>query len=291
MRRDSLPVIALAIAVMIPQLAYAHGEVGNRIFLSPIVGNDAFPDNALDVNVGRSDYKFSLLPGIEKTLTDNSSILIESGWVRVTRGAQGHETSGSSDLSIFFRQSIYISVPHELEFTLSPILMVPTGTRQVADQGYTHLGGEALLGKGMGDLPDSQEFRYLRPFALQAEVGYAGRVQGPANSDAFANLEIEYSLRYLNQFVEPVEGGTSIVNLVPYVQFNYVQSFIASRLTTSPDFRLTPGIAYLSDWCEVSVGSQVALNGAYQRGDRVGVLGLVEVFYDNIFPVLGWNPF
>jgi hypothetical protein len=33
----------------------------------------------------------------------------------------------------------------------------------------------------MGDLPDSPPFKYLRPFAVQAEVGYAGRVQGPAN--------------------------------------------------------------------------------------------------------------
>jgi hypothetical protein len=47
----------------------------------------------------------------------------------------------------------------------------------------------------------------------------------------------------------------------------------------------------LGDYCEFSVGAQVALNGAVPSGDHVAVLGLVEVFYDNIFPVLGWNPF
>jgi hypothetical protein len=41
----------------------------------------------------------------------------------------------------------------------------------------------------------------------------------------------------------------------------------------------------------LSVGAQVALNGAVPSGDHVAVLGLVEIFYDNIFPVLGWNPF
>jgi hypothetical protein len=78
---------------------------------------------------------------------------------------------------------------------------------------------------------------------------------------------------------------------MPYVQFNYTQSFIASRLTTSPDFRLTPGIAYLGDYGELSVGTQIALHNAAPNGDRVAVLGLVEIFYDDIFPVLGWKPF
>jgi hypothetical protein len=143
----------------------------------------------------------------------------------------------------------------------------------------------------MGDIPDSPVLKYCRPFAIQAEVGYAGRIQGPANSDDFANLEVEYSLRYLDRFVEPIGAGKPFLDFVPYVQFNYTQAFIASRLTTSPDFRLTPGIAYLGDKFELSVGPQIALNGSYQSGDRVAVLGLVEIFYDNIFPALGWNPF
>jgi hypothetical protein len=82
-----------------------------------------------------------------------------------------------------------------------------------------------------------------------------------------------------------------LVELVPYVQFDYVQSFMASRLSTKPDFRLTPGIAYLGDYCELSLGAQAALNGAAHRGDHVAAIGLVEVFYDNIFPALGWKPF
>jgi hypothetical protein len=78
---------------------------------------------------------------------------------------------------------------------------------------------------------------------------------------------------------------------VPYTELDYAQSLIASRLTTFPDFRLTPGLAYLGDCCEVSVGMQVALKGAAQRGDRVAVIGLIEVFYDEIFPALAWKPF
>jgi hypothetical protein len=277
--------------LLVPRICSAHGVVGDRVFLSPIVGNDAFPDNALDLASHRSDYAFSLLPALEKLLTDNSSLLFVGGWYRITPGAHQHRTEGFADLSIYFRQAVYISAPHELEFTLSPILILPTGNRQIADQGYTHLGGEALLGKGFGDLPDSPTLEYLRPLAVQAEVGYTGRIQGPANSDVFGNLELEYSLRYLIRRVEPLHVGRPLVDLVPYVQLNYAQSFIASRLSTKPDFRLTPGLAYMGHYCELSVGAQIALNNAAPKGERVAVIGLVEIFYDDIFPALSWKPF
>jgi hypothetical protein len=283
--------IFASMLMLMQGLASAHGVVGNRIFLSPIVGNDAFPDSVLDLGVRRSDYQFSLMPAIEKQLSGNSSLLLVSGWDRITPRHRQLETSGSTDLSIYFRQAVYVSVPHELELTLSPILVLPTGNRQIADQGYTHLGGEVLLGRGLGDLPDSPSLKYLRPFAVQAEAGYTGRIQGPANSDVFGNLELEYSLDYLDRFVERLNTARPWTDLVPYVQLNYTQSFIASRLTTSPDFRLTPGLAYLGDCCELSVGTQIELNNAAPSGDRVAVLGLVEIFYDDIFPVLNWKPF
>ena len=272
-------------------ITYAHGVVGNRIFLSPIVGNDAFPDNALDLTMRRSSYGFSFMPALERLLSKNSSVLVESSWNRITPGARRREGEGFGDLPIYYRQGMFISVPHEMEITLSPFVVLPVGNRQIADQGYAHLGGELLLGKGLGDLPNQGLPKYLRPLALQAEAGYAGRVQGPANSDVFGNLELEYSVEYLKDFVEPVKVGRPLLELMPYVQFNYAQSFIDSRLTTRPDFRLTPGLAYLGDYCELSIGAQVALNGAANSGDRAAIIGLVEIFYDDIFPSLGWFPF
>jgi hypothetical protein len=178
-----------------------------------------------------------------------------------------------------------------MEFTVSPFVVAPTGNRQIADQGYTHLGADFLLGKGMGDLPPAGALKYLRPFAIQAEAGYAGRVQGPSNSDVFANFELEYSLSYLDEFVQPRSLHHPWVDLVPYTQFNYSQALIASRLSTLPDFRITPGLAYLGHYYELSIGAQLAINGAAQPGDRGAVIGLVEVFYDDIFPTLGWKPF
>jgi hypothetical protein len=41
----------------------------------------------------------------------------------------------------------------------------------------------------------------------------------------------------------------------------------------------------------VSLSAQVTLNGAAQTRDRVSIIGLVEVFYNDVFPALGWEPF
>jgi hypothetical protein len=93
----------------------------------------------------------------------------------------------------------------------------------------------------------------------------------------------------LDYFVERLNIDHRLVELVPYVQFNYAQSFIASRLTTKPDYRLTPGLAYLGNYCELSVGAQVALNGAANGGDRLAVIGLIEIFCDDLCRVEMWR--
>lgn len=89
-----LHAIALLLGVfqLTASLTYGHGVVGDRTFISPIVGNDAFPDNALSFTVRRSNYDLSLLPEVEKLLSDNSNLLLISGWDQL-------EQKGSPDPS------------------------------------------------------------------------------------------------------------------------------------------------------------------------------------------------
>ena len=51
----TVSIVAVTLPLLMPSVASAHGVVGDRIFISPIVGNDAFPDNALDLTTRRSD--------------------------------------------------------------------------------------------------------------------------------------------------------------------------------------------------------------------------------------------
>jgi hypothetical protein len=73
----------LTLALLVPRISSAHAVVGDRIFLNPIVGNDAFSDNALDLTTPRSNYEFALLPALEKRLSEKSSLLFVTSWQRV----------------------------------------------------------------------------------------------------------------------------------------------------------------------------------------------------------------
>ena len=94
----SLVIVAAIFVLIRTSVADAHGVVGNRIFLSPIVGNDAFPDNALNLATHRSDYQFSLIPAFEKQLSANSSLLFVRGWERISPGHGQQATTGFSGL-------------------------------------------------------------------------------------------------------------------------------------------------------------------------------------------------
>ena len=99
----------LTLILLVPESTSAHGVVGNRIFLSPIVGNDAFPDNAFNLTARRSDYEFSLLPELEKQLSNSSSLLFTGGWARVNASASQQDTTGATDFSMYFRLAVYKS--------------------------------------------------------------------------------------------------------------------------------------------------------------------------------------
>jgi hypothetical protein len=129
-----------------------HGMVGDRVFLNPIVGNDAFPDNALRPTMRRSDYQFSLLPEFEKQLSDTSSVLLNISWDELEPQKKS-DVVGLTDLTIYFRQALLTSDPHELELTVSPFVVVLNGNRQIGDQRYTHLGANCHSARALEIYP------------------------------------------------------------------------------------------------------------------------------------------
>ena len=60
--------IALTFILLAPESTSAHGVVGNRIFLSPIVGNDAFPDNAFNSPRAEAIMSFHCYPNWKSSL-------------------------------------------------------------------------------------------------------------------------------------------------------------------------------------------------------------------------------
>jgi hypothetical protein len=141
--------------------------------------------------------------------------------------------------------------------------VIPTGSPSVEEQQHTQLGPELLWVKGFGqDLPNKGFLKYLRPFAFQGDVGYTPALGGRTWHELFADNVIEYSLPYLSNNVRDIGLPWPVRNMYPYVEFNYDQLIDGPAGQTLPQWQVTPGIAFLNYYIELSVATQLAINKA-----------------------------
>jgi hypothetical protein len=303
-----LTILLFLIGIFAPgSMAWAHGTVGDYTFLEPIVAEDANPKNEFDIvrpqwtrtTEGR---EFSLGFGLEKILIPAPdsyahgrpgnglvSIAIESEWVEESP-KEGHRMTGFNDLELLPKVA-FLTVPeHELRFSLGANFVIPTGSPSVEEQNHTQLGPVFLWVKGFGDLPNKGFLKYLRPFAVQGDVGYIPALGGPTWHELFADNVIEYSLPYLSNNVRDIGLQWPLRNLYPYVEFNYDQLIDGPAGQTFPAVQVTPGLAFLNRYLELSVATQLALNKGAAPDNHARVMFLVDLFIDDIFPWTRWTP-
>ena len=277
--------------------AWAHGVVGDYVFLEPLVTQDPTPANELDLLmpswVKDSDANnYSNSSSIEKVLwiDENQmprvSVGVGSGWEHQAP-YQGPSHQGFFGLTTFAKYALFYSLKHEFLTSIVLQLELPTGTPGIQSSSHTALGPVFLWEKGMGDLPNGSWLKYMRPFGIQCDFGYVPTIGGPTNHDMFANAVIEYSLPYLSNNVRDIGLKWPLRNLYLFNEFNYDQLIAGPPGQTFPTILATPGLAYVSYHFELAVGTQLALNQAAVSGNHAAVLGLLDIFYDSFFPRLG----
>ena len=290
--------LALILTTMIPTSpAFAHGVVGDYIFLEPLVAEDPTPANEFDVaapswNKTSDGNIFSLGYGLEKILYEDHnymprfSVGVENGW-SYQWPKHAPDRHGFDNLEMFAKWAFFVSPEHEFLLSIGPLLQIPTGTPDVEEQSHTSLGPMLLWEKGMGDLPNWTALKYLRPLGLQGDFGYLPALSGHTSHLMFADQVVEYSLPYLSNSVQDVGLKPPFRNLFLFTEFNYSQLVAGPSQETFPNILATPGVAYVGYNFELSVGTQFALNRAAVPGTHAAVIGLLDVFYDSIIPKVG----
>ena len=300
MRRKT--VFALMIAfVMRASAAYAHGVVGDYIFLEPLITDDATPANEADIlaptwNRNSGGRTFSIGSSIEKLLGTDSEGLPRfslgggSTWISQSP-KQGPDVSGFDVLNLFAKYAFLVVPQHEFILSAKTVLQLPTGNPDVTSQQHTSLGPELIGAKALGDLPNTTLLKWLRPIGFQADFGYLPALGGHTSHHMFADGMIEYSMLYLSNNVQDIGLKWPLRNMFLYSEFNYDQLITGPPHQTFPTLLATPGIAYVSYRFELSVGTQFALNQASVPGTHAAVLGLLDIFYDSIIPQANWKLF
>lgn len=294
----------LIIAVMlacIPSDLWAHGTVGRRMFIEPLFTEDANIKNEL--NLPRAEFlrlpdgSFrSFSASFEKALYPNRwSVVI--GQSRVYRRVAGSTIAGFDDLEVGTKLTLYRSHKHELVLTPALFLTAPTGSHSVAEH-RTKLQPALIFAKGFGDL----KWGWLRPLALQGDIGYEAAVTGEHERHATYDMVLEYSVPYLNRFVRNSDtrfdlehnqrlGHSSraiLGNMYPFVEFN--GSTPVGHTSGSSATFLRPGLAYVGKFFQISTAADVPLRGYLPRR-RVGAVVLFDLFLNEVLPGFGWTPF
>jgi len=210
------------------------------------------------------------------------------GYQRLEQEGEDEALSGFSNLGLAYKQVLLALRPNEFVLTISPSLELPVGDSKVSET-HPRAGGDVLFQKGFGDLPDS--LGMLQPFGIEGDAGWESKVTGARDDLLNADLELEYSLGYLDANVASNSVPTLMRNLTPNLDFDYAQYLSAHSNSSEPDFELTPAIAWLNDTFEVNLGAQIPLNRASQGTGRVAFVWLLGVSYDQLVPALGWNLF
>jgi hypothetical protein len=286
-----------AVAMVVMMLATvaaqpAHAQVGARDFVEPIVTEDANPSNELTIVPGwnreshSSDFNFAF--SIEKQLSDAASIQLGDSYNSFSRRRE-RTSEGFDNPEILAKWAFLTSNEHEFRIAIGADIFVPLGDASVGAETHTRGGPLLMWEKGMGDVADTGFARYLRPFAIQGDMGYLPAWGGPESGEFVSNAIIDYSIAYLAAANVPMPDV--IAGFDPFVEFNYEQIAIGRRTNSPPDFRVTPGLAYVWGPYQITLATQVALNRTASHNDQAAVIGLIDIMLDEMLPAARWKPF
>jgi hypothetical protein len=284
---------------LMPQaMAWAHGVVGDRVFLEPLITQDPTPANEFDISLSwvrsADANNYSIGSSIEKVLWIDDKYMPRfsvgggSNWQHQVP-YRGASQQGFDALTLFAKWAPYYSLKHEFLVSIGTQIQLPTGNTGIQSSSHTSLGPLFLWEKGMGDLPNSSVVKYLRPFAIQTDFGYVPALGGPTRHHMFADATIQYSLLYLSNEVQDIGLKWPLRNIFLFTEINYDQLIRGPSGETFPNLLATPGIAYVGYHFQLSVGTQFALNNPSIPGTHAAVLGLLDIFYDSLFRAGNWT--
>jgi hypothetical protein len=269
---------ALAAVLLVPEIARAHGIVGDRFFPATIASDDPFAADELalpTISLGNheEDYDFEYT----KTIFPHVAVSLEGGYIDA-HPPGGPNASGWDNFTITPMWQFLTDA--DSEFVASAGLSVEiggSGARAVADR-FTTYEPEFLFGKGFGDLPDSMAL--LRPFAVTGVIGYTFPGTGSRSKAIAWSGAFEYSLLYLQNNVRNQGFSSFVAQLTPLVEFSLQTPTDTGGGGTTGT--IDPGLLWSGQYTQLGVEAVIPVNHA--SGDNIGVLLQLHFYIDDIFP-------
>ena len=291
--REIAIIAAIVMLALMLSESSASAQVGKRNFYDPLITEDPNPSNEIELDpgwvkeTGKSAAAFSF--SIEKQLSDTIGIEVGDAINDLSK-RRLHSSTGIDNVEVLATWAFYTNVEHEFRVALGFDTFIPTGDVDSGAESHARGGPMLMFARGLGDLPDRDYFRFVRPFAIQSDLDYLPAWSGDESQLVEFNIALSYSTYYLTDSAIHLPFEQYSKNLVPFTEFNY-QQVAFGKTTTPPDWRITPGLAYLTQYYELAIATQLALNNAASSQDHSAVLVQLSIYYDQIWPVTGTQLF
>lgn len=288
---------ALFFILVMPVSSSAHGFAGQRFFPTTFQVDDPFISDEFSILINRlkgPDAKTTEIDiDYSKRILPNFGLEFHEAYLH-QRASDGSSSNGWDNLGIGAKWQFLTNEPHELILSIgSDFDIGGTGAHQIADS-FTTISPALFFGKGFGDLPASMGF--FRPFAVTGVIGpsfptRSGNVsidrgtgepiveRNPATLNwAFS---LQYSLMYLQSFVKDIGLGNPFKRMILVIEFP-MTTCMSDDCKGQITGTMNPGVVWAGKFMEFGIAAQIPINA--RSGSSVGVLGLIHLYVDDLFP-------
>jgi hypothetical protein len=290
--RAGFMVCAVYVSIWQAAPVWAHGFAGQRFFPEPIAMEDPFA--ADEVNLPSFSYlrtpdarELSFGTELQKRITPTLGISVGGEYAMVNPldpTEPNHTGFVSPEFAV--KWTPLINAEHEAVIGLQASIGSTLGNHNVSEE-HGSVGTQLSFGKGMGDLPDS--LNWLKPVAFEGALGIEDPIGTtmPDGTVLHSNFVVQYSLIYLQSFVKDVGIPWPLSRLFPEVEFSVDTPLSGDEKGRSIGY-VYPGFVWAGKYIELGLEAQVPM--IHNTGDNVGVIGLVHLFTDDIWPSV-FRPF
>jgi len=293
----------VALCCIVPAVAHGHGFAGKRFFPATLATDDPFVADELslptiqwqrfpagDDGPGGSETDFSI--DVAKRITENFGIELGATYKHIKPDG-GAAQNGFDNLGLGLKYKFFEDDVHEAIASLGVDWDIGgTGARRVGAESFSTITPGVFFGKGFGDLPNHMKF--LRPLAITGLVGYGiptrsstTTVSDDGDTDVERNphtlewgLAIEYSLPYLQSFVQDVGLQAPFNRMIPIVELS--MSTALDRGQSGTTGTVNPGVLWAGQSVQIGIEAVIPVNR--RSGNSVGVLAQLHFFLDDLFP-------
>ena len=273
--------------MLMPASSWGHGFAGQRFFPTIFQVDDPFISDEFSVLVDHMKGPDAKTTEIDidysKRIVPNFGLEFHEAHLHL-RGNDGSSANGWDNLGIGAKWQFLTNAEHETILSIGTDFDIGgTGAGQVADS-FTTISPALFFGKGMGDL--SPYSSLLRPFAITGVIGAGFPTESSADGERIPttltwSFSLQYSLMYLQSFVKDIGLGAPFDRMILVTEFP-METCMSADCKGQTTGTINPGVVWCGKLMEFGIAAEIPVNS--QSGSSVGVLGLLHLYVDDLFP-------